>query len=443
MSPHDLVNDPPVNPDAALAEVEAICRSSGFARSPRLQQFLRYVCELTLRGQAAQIKEYAIARDIFERGSDYSPHEDSVVRRQAHALRQKLQEYYANEGRQDAIRIDLPLGRYVPVFAAAEAEAKVEIALPLPAAVPAPAPGPSIPSRRWLVAAAICGLALFGLGWFAGRTMAPPAIGSASRIDPAVSELWGPWMGNPAGAVICLSNRMMAIVRQFDEAFTKDTPGRMRASPAEDANMRRAFHLSANGFLYLTPSTAQTKMGEAVCAVNLANLLSATGTPVTATQTRFINWDTLRVQNLIVFGTRESNQWIDPLLSKYPFRVLPSEGDKERRIVNTEPGAGERAEFEDRVSVREDEPSREYALISMLPGVDGRRQLLLISGLDAQSTQEASEYLTDPAIVRGLLTRMRQLQPGHSGPWRFQLVLEAEVRDKVPTKANVVALRVL
>ena len=83
------------------------------------------------------------------------------------------------------------------------------------------------------------------------------------------------------------------------------------------------------------------------------------------------------------------------------------------------------------------------SLISMLPGVDGRRQLLLISGLDAQSTQEASEYLTDPAVVRGLLTRMRQLQPGHSGPWRFQLVLEAEVRDKVPTKANVVALRVL
>ena len=79
----------------------------------------------------------------------------------------------------------------------------------------------------------------------------------------------------------------------------------------------------------------------------------------------------------------------------------------------------------------------------MLPGVDGRRQLLLISGLDAQSTQEASEYLTDPAIVRGLLARMRQVQPKHTGPWRFQLVLEAEVRDKVPTKANVVALRVL
>ena len=347
MSPHDLVNGPHVNADAALAEMESICRSAGFARSPRLQQFLRYVCELTLRGQAAQIKEYAIARDIFERGSDYSPHEDSVVRRQAHALRQKLQEYYASEGRQDAIRIDLPLGRYVPVFAAAEAEPKVEIAPPLPAAVPtaAPAPAPvrAVPSRRWLAAGAACGMALFGVGWFAGRTAAPSGSAPNSRIDPAISELWAPWLGNSAGAVICLSNRMMAIVRRFDEAFTKDTPGRMRASPAEDANLRRAFHLPANGFLYLTPSTAQTKMGEAVCAVNLANLLSAAGTPVTATQTRFINWDTLRTQNLIVFGTRENNQWIDPLLSKYPFRVLPSEGDKERRIVNTKAGRGRAA----------------------------------------------------------------------------------------------------
>jgi hypothetical protein len=79
----------------------------------------------------------------------------------------------------------------------------------------------------------------------------------------------------------------------------------------------------------------------------------------------------------------------------------------------------------------------------MLPGVDGRRQLFLTTGLDAQSTQEASEYLTAPAIVRGLLARMRQLEGRHTGSWRFQIVLEDEVRDKVPTRANVVALRVL
>ena len=78
----------------------------------------------------------------------------------------------------------------------------------------------------------------------------------------------------------------------------------------------------------------------------------------------------------------------------------------------------------------------------MLPGVDGRRQLFLTRGPDAQSTREASKYLTDPAIVRGL-ARVRQLEGRHTGSWRFQIVLEDEVRDKAPTRADVVALRVL
>ena len=38
------------------------------------------------------------------------------MRRQAHALRHKLAEYYSTEGKQDPIRVEIPLGHYVPSF---------------------------------------------------------------------------------------------------------------------------------------------------------------------------------------------------------------------------------------------------------------------------------------------------------------------------------------
>ena len=105
-----------VQPGEAQAELNAVCRSRAFERSERLQDFLRFICARTLRGEGSQINEYLIGVEVFQRGGDYSPSEDSVVRRQAHALRQKLQKYYGEEGASSAVRIELPVGHYVPVF---------------------------------------------------------------------------------------------------------------------------------------------------------------------------------------------------------------------------------------------------------------------------------------------------------------------------------------
>ena len=53
---------------------------------------------------------------MFDRKEPYDPRLDSIVRVEAGRLRSKLDEYYANGGVGDAIRISLPRGSYVPVF---------------------------------------------------------------------------------------------------------------------------------------------------------------------------------------------------------------------------------------------------------------------------------------------------------------------------------------
>ena len=44
------------------------------------------------------------------------PNEDNIVRSQARLLRLKLEHHFANEGKDEAILITIPKGRYLPAF---------------------------------------------------------------------------------------------------------------------------------------------------------------------------------------------------------------------------------------------------------------------------------------------------------------------------------------
>ena len=84
--------------------------------SPQLVAFLRYVVEATLRGEQDRIKGYTIAVEALGRGDDFDPQDDPIVRVEATRLRRAMRNYYENGGKGDPLHIDLPVGRYVPVF---------------------------------------------------------------------------------------------------------------------------------------------------------------------------------------------------------------------------------------------------------------------------------------------------------------------------------------
>ena len=53
---------------------------------------------------------------MFDRGDDYDPRIDSIVRVEAGRLRSKVDEYYSGPGRGDSILIQLRKGSYAPAF---------------------------------------------------------------------------------------------------------------------------------------------------------------------------------------------------------------------------------------------------------------------------------------------------------------------------------------
>ena len=131
-------------PAGVEEQLQKVLSSEAFRNAPRLSEFLRFSVQAALRGEAGQIKEYLIGVEVFGRGSDYDPRIDPVVRVEARRLRAKLREYYEEEGRHDALRIQFPKGGYAPAFESRDAE-------PGTAQPGSSQPGPGEPGARWRI----------------------------------------------------------------------------------------------------------------------------------------------------------------------------------------------------------------------------------------------------------------------------------------------------
>jgi TolB-like protein len=102
--------------DGIRQQLERVLSSSGFRKCVQLSRFLRFTVDQALAEPTHAPKETCIGVEIFGRRPDYDPSCDPVVRVEARRLRVKLAHYYANEGREDPVRIDLPKGGYLPAF---------------------------------------------------------------------------------------------------------------------------------------------------------------------------------------------------------------------------------------------------------------------------------------------------------------------------------------
>lgn len=190
--PSGNVEQPPCGLPPAPAQVrrqlERLLASPQLAQAPALGALLRYVVERTLQGEADRLKEYTLGVEVFDRGADFDPRVDTIVRVQGRRLRAKLDEYYRGPGRGDPVRIDLPKGHYVPVFApqahgdtaAAGAEAGAA-ADQVPARPPTGADRSATAALPWLLAALALALAaLMALRWWPWPADAPGAAAPAA-----------------------------------------------------------------------------------------------------------------------------------------------------------------------------------------------------------------------------------------------------------------------
>lgn len=109
-------DEPAVSPEEVRAALEVVVNSETLARADRARSLLAYLVKTEQNGEAARLKGFTIAQDVFGKDDDFDPAMDAVVRVQAGRLRDHLTSFYAGEGKDEPVRITVPKGTYVPSY---------------------------------------------------------------------------------------------------------------------------------------------------------------------------------------------------------------------------------------------------------------------------------------------------------------------------------------
>ncbi len=190
------------SPDAVRAQLKKILGSKQFRSSELPRKFLTFVVLKTLENKAAEIKEYAIGVEAFNRGDGFDPRMDSVVRVVARRVRDRLAEYYRQEGKDDSLVIEVPTGSYIPSFSIREASTAA--GSPSPGSVEQPDAGindslrtpgvenlsTNVPhlnfrtlvSSKWTWAGLLVVLAVFSSIYLAVQSTEPPKVLSYKQL---------------------------------------------------------------------------------------------------------------------------------------------------------------------------------------------------------------------------------------------------------------------
>ena len=96
--------------------LEHLLNSRKIHLSERNRKFLHFVVQETIHGRGGRIKAYSVGVDVFGRSEDFDPNIDPIVRIEATRLRSALEAYYNGPGIDDAVRIILRPGSYMPAF---------------------------------------------------------------------------------------------------------------------------------------------------------------------------------------------------------------------------------------------------------------------------------------------------------------------------------------
>lgn len=110
---------------AVVAALGRILDSEELRTSPRSRDFLSYVVTETLAGRAERLTGRTIARYALGRTEDFDGATDASARVQAGRLRERMGRFYAGSGATEVLRIELPVGSYIPRFASGQESSAV------------------------------------------------------------------------------------------------------------------------------------------------------------------------------------------------------------------------------------------------------------------------------------------------------------------------------
>jgi len=406
--------------EQCFQQIDKLIKSHSLHSSESLCKLLRYLAEHSLDHPGIGLKEYQIATEVLGRPAGFDPQSDSTVRVQAGRLRVKLAEYYAHEGPDDLIVVEVPKGSYALTFHTralrpgdqpqspalaldGEAEKKTIVAS----------------SRAWPVTVVVLAVLLFAsvvmtVILLTGRTRTQPA--AAEPVPPVYQVFWSRFITSPQQPWVIFSNASFVGHPQTNMHYF---------NPASDPRGVILDHY--------------TGVGEVLAVHQLDHVFTLLNRQIRVKRGALFSLDDAKNNDLIFIGSPAENLTLleIPGTQQFIFRKAPAPRNGDVEVLNVHPDPGEPATY---IASPSNQPiTEDYAVIGLEPGIDPVRSMLILAGTTTMGTQAAAEYVCREDSLAELLRRLGVSKAEELMP--FEALLRVKVTHGVPVKTDLLAVR--
>jgi hypothetical protein len=331
----------------------------------------------------------------------------------------KLAEYYSFEGADDAILVEIPKGSYSLTFRLRPSSG-AEPATIIPLRGQEEKQEARSRKRGWVISTVFLSLLLAGslLGTLLLLSERSKVQTAASHPVPDAYQIfWHGFVNSPQPPWVIFSNGSFV---------GRPETGMRYFNPSSDAH---AFILDY-----------YTGVGEVLAIHQLDRVFNLFNRPLRVKRGALFSIDDAANNDLIFVGSPSENLTLldMPGTKEFVFRRLDSGPRKgELAVANIHPQPGESKFF---LPTPEMQPRTEdYAVVSLLPGLDRSRLILILAGNSTLGTQAAVEYVCREDSLQELLQRLHVSKPDDLRP--FEALLRVKIAHGVPVMESLVAIR--
>jgi hypothetical protein len=386
-----------------------IVQSGALGRSRSYARLLEFLVECALGGRTP--KELEIAMEVFGRGADFDPSQDSMVRVYAHNLRQKLEHFYATAGRNEPRQLQLARGEYRISLAASDDAA---VATDAASAEPPPvAPAePATPFVRWRFAAAGAALLVLGVALGVGITLEQaPALPAATAV--AESPIWADMLDDDLPILLVVGDYYIygeldehgdvaRLVRDFSVGSSREL----------DELMKNDATLMAR---YLDLDLTYLPTGSAFALLDVLRVLYISNKPVRVVSMSEMNEADLKSSHVVYIGYISALDKLEEFVFASSSLSIGYTYDELRNMDTGELYTSEAGMPEINRNYRD------YAFISTCPGPGGN-QLMIVSGTRDAGLMQAAHAVADPMFVQSI--EKRRPDSNDARPPSFEMLYE-------------------
>lgn len=414
------ITDASIPAIAIEGQLVRLLESPLFSHSRRYPGFLRYVVEVTLKGEQDHLKERSIGIDVFHRTPNYDLNMDPVVRVTAGEVRKRLAQYYYEPEHRDELRIELRPGSYIPEFKLSQEN------LPDRSVRSSPIPSSTIsektapPMLRDAVSVAAPSTSL-------------PSISSVRSHAPATQRWWA--LGIGAGLltlilpalIYSMTNRRSALDEFWQPALKGSTPvtisvGSWGTQSPTSANLSIGTHAE---------SVSPVALADTITIANLQQFLSERSRATVIQVSSQTSFSDLQ-RGTTVLVSAFDNRWTQRLTSPLRFHFVSHDDNILAIEDRNDP---HRTDWQIDQNIPYASLTRDYGIIARFHDPTTEQMIIVAAGIGENGTIAAGEMLTNPQFF----------DSDPNGGWNpaarnFEAVIETEVIDGKSGPPRIVAV---